>query len=120
MIDGKDGATIREITTDMVKKILVDFYDSLDSFHNYYDVDVVIRKVDAGNGKDVPLDDFIKLWAVAYDFCQYFNLYDKNENVGKVVDDFIENNKYYYLEMLKNEEYQTFMRNIMDILSIGY
>lgn len=98
---------MRKITIDMIKKILVDFYNSWESFDDY-DVNEVSRKVD--NGEDVPLEDFIKTWAYVYDFGRYFQ---KSESVENNVDYFIENNKFDYLEMLENEEYENFMDGIL-------
>ena len=98
---------MRKITTDMVKKILVDFYNSDDYFDDY-DVAELSRKVD--DGEDIPLADFIKLWAYVYGFGRYF---ETSESVENEIDDFIENNKFDYLEMLENEEYEKFMDGIL-------
>ena len=98
-----------EMTANMVEKILTDYYS--DDYFDEYDVAEVSRKVD--EGKDIPLEDFIKSWAFAYGF-------DRNvgtsESVENKIDDFIENNKFDYLEMLENEEYRKFMDDIMYVL----
>lgn len=104
---------MRKITTDMVKKILIDFYISGDGFDEA-DIAEVSRRVD--DEADVPLEDFIKSWAVAYDFGKYFDV-NAGESVENVVDLFIENNKFDYLELLENEEYRKFMDGIMYAIS---
>lgn len=96
----------------MVKKILTDFHNSGDNFDDY-DIAQVSKKVN--NGEDVPLEDFIKSWAVAYDFDNYFDV-NKNESVEDVIDFFIKNNTFDYLEMLENEEYREFMDGIMYVI----
>lgn len=93
----------------MVKKILTDFHNSGDNFDDY-DIDEVSRKVN--DREDVPLEDFIKSWAVAYDFDNYFDV-NKDESVEDVIDFFIESNAFDYLEMLKNGAYRKFMDDIM-------
>ena len=93
----------------MVKKILTDFHNSGDNFDGY-DISEVSRKVN--DGEDVPLDDFIKSWAAAYDFDNYFDV-NKGESTEDVIDFFIENNAFDYLEMLQNGECRKFMDDIM-------
>ena len=96
----------------IVKKILTDFHNSGDYFDDYY-IAEVSRKVD--DGEYVPLEDFIKSWAVAYDFDDCFDV-NKNESAEDVIDFFIENNIFDYLKMLKNAEYRKFMDSIMYVI----
>ena len=104
---------MRKITIDMVKKILTDYYNSHDYFDEY-DVSEVSIKYD--DGKNIPLEDFIKSWAFAYGFDRNVGMNESIEIVENKIDDFIENNKFDYLEMLENEEYRKFMDDIMYVL----
>ena len=104
---------MRKITIDMVEKILTDYYNS-DDYFDECDVVEISRKVD--EGKDIPLEDFIKSWAFAYGFDRNVGTNESVEIVENKIDDFIENNKFDYLEMLENEEYENFMDDIMYVL----
>lgn len=99
-------------TIDTVKRVLVDTHNEYYNF-DAYDVSQVAKAVKAG--KDVPLEDFIHSWAFAYDFEKYFDI-NKDESVEGVIDFFIDNNEFDYLDMLRNDEYEEFMDDIMHVI----
>ncbi|MDD7684489.1 hypothetical protein [Eubacterium pyruvativorans] len=99
-------------TIDMVKQILVDTHNE---YYNYDAIDLAEVKRRFNAGEDVTLEDFIKAWAFAYDFEKYFDI-NKDESVENVIDFFIDNNEFDYLDMLRNDEYEEFMDDIMHVI----
>lgn len=101
---------MREITTDMVEKILVDLHNSGDQFDEI-DVAELAEKV-ADNNADLKIDTFIRAWAFTYGFEDYFETRE-DHSTEEVAQDFIEANESNLLDMLRNEDDEEFIVNIM-------
>lgn len=102
----------KDSMTYTVEKVLVDLHNSGECFDEI-DVAELAEKV-ADNNADLKINDFIKAWAFAYRFEDYFDS-RKNYSVEEVAQDFVEGDILCsnHLDMLENEDYEQFMVDIM-------